>query len=78
MVLIYILCAVAVCVMFLRIVYLFVFLQQHMLEDASDEELKETKRCLLELQQEGSFAMSGQDVLISLEMVNEELKNRGL
>lgn len=78
MVLIYILCAVAACVMFLGIVYLSVVLQQHMLEEASDEELKETKRCLFELQQGESFAMSGQDVLISLEMVNEELKNRGL
>ena len=49
-----------------------------MLEEASDEELKETKKHLLELQQGDNFVMNGQDVLLSLEMVNEELKSRGL
>ena len=72
----YMICAAVVCVLFLGIVYL--LLQQHMLEEASDEELKETKKHLLELQQGDNFVMNGQDVLLSLEMVNEELKSRGL
>ena len=72
----YMICAAVVCVLFLGIVSL--LLQQHMLEEASDEELKETKKHLLELQQGDNFVMNGQDVLLSLEMVNEELKSRGL
>ena len=68
----YMICAAVVCVLFLGIVYLSLLLQQHMLEEASDEELKETKKHLLELQQGDNFVMNGQDVLLSLEMVNEE------
>ena len=74
----YMICAAVVCVLFLGIVYLSLLLQQHMLEEASDEELKETKKHLLELQPGDNFVMNGQDVLLSLEMVNEELKSRGL
>lgn len=74
----YMICAAVVCVLFLGIVYLSLLLQKHMLEGASDEELKETKKHLLELQQGDNFVMNGQDVLLSLEMVNEELKSRGL
>ncbi len=74
----YMIFAVLVCALFLGVIYLSLVLQQYMLEQASDEELKETKKHLLELQKQDNFVMSGEDISISLEMVNVELKNRGL